>query len=103
MPVSSRSRYQGQTPHEAPGANNEKHATIGIRALPELTDPTRKHVVTGAETLESIAWRYLGSSDGWWRIADTGPLIFPLDLRPGDVVAIPFSSNPGRIVRDRRF
>lgn len=103
MPVSSRSRYYPLTPHEAPDASGEVHATVGIRPISATTAPTRKHVITGVESIESLAWRYLGTSEGWWRIVDTGPLVFPLDLRAGDVIAVPLSANPGRVVRDRRF
>jgi len=48
-----------------------------------------EHTVVGRETLESIAFRYYGREDLWWRIADANPGRFPLDWAAGDVVRIP--------------
>ena len=105
MPVSLTSRYAHTSVYEATGADGQPRAAIGIRPSPEAPDPGRiyRHVVTGVETVEFLAWRYYGSSESWWRIADANPLVFPLDLPTGAAVAVPAAEDVGRVFRDRRF
>ncbi|MGY1694624.1 hypothetical protein ACI780_06875 [Geodermatophilus sp. SYSU D00814] len=61
--------------------------------------------MSGLEDLEYLAWRLLGSSESWWRIADANPLAFPLDLRPGDTltVAVAADAGTGQVDRERVF
>lgn len=105
MPVSIGSRYQGLPVYEAADAEGDPAATIAVRptpAPPPVT-ATYQHVVSGAETVEYLAWRYYGSSAAWWRIADANPAIFPLDLQTGATVSVPTGEDIGRVVRTRRF
>lgn len=62
---------------------------------------TVPHVVTGLDTMESIAARYYARSEAWWHIADTNPARFPLDLHPGEQLQLPQSSGVGRVLRTR--
>ncbi len=106
MPVSLRSRYAKAPVYEAPDSAGETHATIGIRISappPGPGDAAYRHIVAGAETIEYLAYRYFGTSDAWWRIADANGLVFPLDLPTGAAVVIPPAPELGRVVRDRRF
>jgi hypothetical protein len=104
MPVTNTSRYFGLAVYEAEGADGVSHPTVPIRPSPP---PPRenfyRHPLTGVEDIEYLAWRFFGSSDSWWRIAEANQLIFPLDLRPGMTVAIPSPGEVGRVVRTRRF
>jgi hypothetical protein len=105
MPVGLRSRYAGLAVEQAPDASGELRALIPIRRH-EGVDTTAgryRHVVTGAETVEYLAWRYQGSSDEWWRVADANPLRFPLDWRTGETVLVAGQATPGLVLRDRRF
>jgi hypothetical protein len=36
-------------------------------------------------------------------VADANPAVFPLDLKPGTVLAIPTDASPGRVERTRSF
>ena len=105
MPVSSSSRYATETPYDAPGIDGAPHPTLGIRrtspVTPDIT--SYRHIMTGVETVEYLAWRYYGSSPDWWRVADVNPLVFPLDLPPGAAVIIPTTTNVGQVVRNRSF
>lgn len=105
MPVSPRSRYRGIPVFDAPDADGRSHPTVGIRPShrPRTGPPPFRHVVTAGETLEFLAWRYYGSSDAWWRIADANPNRFPFDLVPGETLVIPEAGDVGRVKRSRRF
>jgi nucleoid-associated protein YgaU len=103
MPVPINSRYASLPIHDAPAPDGTTHPTIGLRPPPDPSGGPFKHRVVGGETIESIANRYLGSSDAWWRIADANPLVFPMDLTPGQMLVIPDGSSPRRVSRSRRL
>lgn len=104
MPVSSRSRYAQQPVHRVEDASGEEHEAISIRPPPVPPGPSgaTQHQVSGLESLEYLGWRYFGSSESWWRIADANPLAFPLDLFPGAKVSIPATADAGRVQRTRK-
>ncbi|HEX8150648.1 MAG TPA: hypothetical protein VF591_25915 [Pyrinomonadaceae bacterium] len=105
MPVSNTSRYFGLDVYDAEDDSGVSRPTVSIR--PTTTPPRNavfyRHPLTGLEDIEYLAWRFFGSSDSWWRIAEANPLVFPLDLRPGMTVNVPAPGDVGRIVRTRRF
>lgn len=105
MPVSIGSRYQSLPIYEAADAEGEINATIGLRPTPPppQTVEVYQHILSGAENVEYLAWRYYGTSTAWWRIADALPVIFPLDIPTGATVSIPSGEDIGRVIRTRRF
>lgn len=104
MPVPLNSRYHGLPVHDAPGADGTERPAVAIRPGPsEPTEAAYNHLLTGAEGMEYLAWRFFGSSQAWWRIADANPLVFPTDLRPGTALAIPGAADVGRVRRTRSF
>lgn len=105
MPVSPTSRYFGLPVNAVADSTGQTHSAIAIRPHePPPADAFRyRHVVTGAEDIEYLAWRYLGDSRQWWRIAEANAPMFPLDVRPGLSLAIAMTDQVGRIVRDRTF
>lgn len=106
MTVSARSRHARLALLQAADADGTTHTCLPIRRHAGVPAGAARytHLVTGAESLEYLAWRYQGSSEGWWRVADANPLRFPLDWRPGDQVEVASSSSaPGLVERDRRF
>jgi len=105
MPPGIRSRYRPLGIHDASDAAGSAHPTIPIRrhAPPPGQAVLYRHRVTGAEDIEYLAWRFLGDGESWWRIADENPVRFPLDLRPGDAVAIASRQDVGFVTRDRTF
>jgi nucleoid-associated protein YgaU len=81
------------------------HATIPARPRPRQEADTSPyfHTLVAGETIEQLAWRYLGSSDAWWQIADANPTQFPTAFEPGAVVAVPTSASTGQVERTRPF
>jgi hypothetical protein len=48
-----------------------------------------EHVVADGDRPDLLAFRYLGSADQWWRIADANPVLDPREL----------TATPGRRLR----
>ena len=105
MPVSNTSRYFGLDVYDAEDADGVTHPTVSIRPSTPLPQNTTfyRHPITGVEDIEYVAFRFFGSSDSWWRIAEANELFFPLDLKPGMTINVPAPGDVGRIVRTRRF
>ena len=103
MPVPITSRYRTAEVFDAPDSSGTMHPTVGIRRSGRSTETGYQHRVTGVEDLEYLSWRYLGDSESWWRLAETGPVRFALDLAPGDVVALPAGGGPRPLSRGRVF
>jgi hypothetical protein len=91
MAVSINSRYHALGTVLAPGNDGVLRPTVPIlrHERGELEATPYRHRVTGMEDIEYLAWRFGGSSEDWWRVADGNPLAFPLDLRPGDALIVP--------------
>jgi Phage Tail Protein X len=48
------------------------------------------HVVSGAETIDGLAYAYFGDATQWWQIADINPEILDWNnLTPGTTIRIP--------------
>lgn len=105
MPVNARSRYAPPAVMTAPDAHGDSHALLPIRRFQSTNEANARfaHLLTGNESLEYLAWRYQGSSESWWRVADANALRFPLDWRPGEQLQVAATGSPGLVVRDRRF
>ena len=105
MPPGLRSRYRGLPVATEPDAAGVWHAAIPARPVPP-PDPTATpyyHTVVAGETIELLAFRYLGSSDAWWLIADANPPGAAWALEPGTQLVIPTDAAPGRVERTRSF
>ena len=108
MAVPITSRYRSLGIQEAPDAAGVQHPAVPIlRHSPSAIDPRQtqyRHRITGTEGIEYLAFRFYGNSESWWRIADANPVQFPLDVRPGDAVAVPSGDEAARTEdRSRNF
>jgi len=105
MALSPSSRYKGLSVYTATDSHGVSHPAVGLRPHDaSLADePLVQHRLTATEDVESLAHRYYGSSEAWWRIADANPRRFPWDWEPGAAIRIPGSAEIGRIERTRRF
>jgi hypothetical protein len=56
---------------------------------PDSFTTMAEHVVVDGDRPDLLAFRYLGSADQWWRIADANPVLDPGEL----------TGTPGRHVR----
>ena len=103
MAVNVRSRHFSLQPLDAPGDDGPVPHLPSRPQPPLPTAAPVNHVITGADSLELLAWRYYGRSTAWWHIADANPLAFPLDYRPGQRVTLPEPTSVGRVLRTRAF
>jgi hypothetical protein len=102
--LSPGSRYGGLTTYVAPASDGAARPTVAARPVPPPTSQTSYlHTLIAGESLESLAYRFLGSSELWWQIADANPVAFPSELAPGALVAIPTGQSAGLVVRTRTF
>jgi nucleoid-associated protein YgaU len=72
---------------------------------PPISAEVARHQVKQGEEIDLLAQRFYGDEGLWWRILDANPLIYPLDIQPGDVLRVP-TPGPGpatRVTRARRF
>jgi hypothetical protein len=103
MPVDVTSRYWPLQAYQAPGTDGPV-STLPLRPNDEVTQADLvNHRVSGLETVEYLSWRYYGRSAAWWRIADSNPIAFPLDYRPGATVRVAPAGSINRVLRTRTF
>jgi hypothetical protein len=62
-----------------------------------------RHRLSQDEPLDLLAQQLLGSERLWWRLLDANPLVYPLDLRPGDILDVPEPGPATRVTRARSF
>jgi hypothetical protein len=104
MAIQADSRYIGLALKRAAGPSGEPRLTLELRLQrPRADAPVTRHRVVQGELIDALAARYLGDERLWWRILDANPAVYPLDLSPGDVIAIPAPAGATRAVRARRF
>lgn len=105
MPVGITSRYYKTVTYIADDARGVTHPTIGIRPStpPGAGVTIYRHLVSGLETIEYLAWRYYGASSLWWRIAEANDVNYPFDLPIGSSINIPGVNDLGTVVRNRSF
>jgi hypothetical protein len=103
MPPSPDSRFATLPMLQVVAPDGGTRTVVALRLeLPELESPTRHQVVQG-EGLDLVALRLLGGEDLWWRILDANPAVYPLDIGPGAVLAIPEPGPATQITRARSF
>jgi hypothetical protein len=105
MPIGPRSRYQGLPVIDARDAKGASHPTVALRLLApqDALAVHFQHTIAGLQPIEYLAYKYFGTSDAWWRIADANATRFPLDWGPTETVNIPAGQQVGLVVRTRRF
>jgi hypothetical protein len=103
MPVSATSRYQGLPVLQVEDARRGPQPAIALRPPPDPVTTPLQHQAAALDNLELLSWQYLGQSDSFWRIADANPLRFPFELRPGEKLSIPATSDPTLVTRSRKF
>ena len=105
MPVKPDSRFS-QLPLlrvQAPDGSPRQVVSLRlVRTLPEGS--VAQHMVKQSESVDSLARRFYGSERLWWRLLDANPVLYPLDLKAGDVLDVPAPSTAAtRVTRARKF
>lgn len=97
---SERSRYAGQPTRErtTPDGRRTVYVVPRMTPPPEALAVGTRIVATDSDRLDGLAWRHLGTPEGWWMIADANRAMHPGEVlaEPGREVAIPL---PGSKVR----
>lgn len=84
------SRYERTVIGFAPDHNGEYRQTMFVS--PHKGNPVRfrEYVVKVGDRIDVLAYKHLGDSRKWWRIANLNPgVLSPALLRPGTVIRIP--------------
>ena len=104
MPVTPDSRFAALALHSVLAPDGSERQVIALRLERERAAllPAR-HRVTRDEPLDLLARRLLGDEGLWWRILDATPVVYPLDLEPGDLLSLPAPGPATRVTRARSF
>ncbi|MGK7890127.1 MAG: hypothetical protein AB4042_12400 [Leptolyngbyaceae cyanobacterium] len=104
MPVKPDSRYANLPilKTTAPDGTTRQAFALRLRKQQTTRHATRHQVIQG-EGIDLLAQRLYGDERLWWRILDANPIVYPLDIQPGDVLNLPAPGPATRITRARRF
>jgi hypothetical protein len=85
------SRYYGidTAVYTTPDGTEVPYLRRRLLSRPDSFTLLAEHVVVEGDRPDLLAFRYLGSADPWWRIADANPVFDPREL----------TATPGRLVR----
>ena len=104
MPVTPDSRFAGLPILEvlAPDGTTRHVVALRIGRLPAPQSRAPVRVRQGDE-IDLLAQRYLGNERLWCRILDVNPLVYPLDIAPGDPLNLPAVGPATAVIRSRSF
>ena len=104
MPVKPDSRFSALPVLRAVAADGSVRQVVALRLIRRQDeDGIERHRVRQGEAIDLLANLFYGSDRLWWRILDANPLVYPLDIEPGDVLNIPSAVTATRVTRARRF
>lgn len=98
---SERSRYADQPTRErtTPDGRRVVYVLPRITPHPETLTAGVRLVATDSDRLDGLAWRSLGTPEGWWLIADANRAMHPDEVlaEPGRELSIPLPGPKGRV------
>lgn len=104
MPVHPDSRYATLPVLTVRAPDGSDRQVVALRLTrARVGELARRHRVTQDEPLDLLARRLYGAEGLWWRILDANPVRYPLDLEPGDLLALPEQAPATRVTRARSF
>ena len=103
MPVPPSSRFAESPVLQVTAPDGSTRQVIALRLIRPALQATDRHRVSQDEPLDLLARRLYGDEGLWWRILDANPLLYPLDIVPGQVLAIPGAGPATRVTRARTF
>jgi hypothetical protein len=103
MPVKPDSRFAMLPIHPAPAPDGSTRLVVALRLTTPPLPIAVRHRLRHGEQVDLLARKFFGDERLWWRILDANPLIYPLELEPGAILAIPASASATRVTRARTF
>jgi nucleoid-associated protein YgaU len=104
MPIKPDSRFAQLPMLEVKAPDGSRRQVIALRLVRSLPEgKVAQHLTKQSESIDLLARRFYGSERLWWRILDANPVLYPLDIRPGDVLNVPASGPATRVTRARKF
>jgi nucleoid-associated protein YgaU len=104
MPVKPDSRFARLPVLEVVTPDGKPRRVIALRlVVPPVSSTTTQHLVIQGEAIDLLARRFYGDEKIWWRILDANPVVYPLDIKPGDVLNLPAPGPITRATRARSF
>ena len=104
MPVAPDSRFARLPMRAVTTPDGSQRTVVELRLQGQVTDATAaSYRVRAGDSIDFLARRFYGDEHLWWRILDANPTVYPLDLKPGDVLDVPDPGSATTITRARRF
>jgi hypothetical protein len=103
VPVPPDSRFASLPILEVDAPDGSRRLVLALPLDRPRLPVAGRHRLTQAEPLDLLARRLFGSERLWWRLLDANPLVYPLDLEPGDVLDVPSPGPATRVTRARSF
>ncbi|HEX8073051.1 MAG TPA: hypothetical protein VF546_24100 [Pyrinomonadaceae bacterium] len=104
MPVKPDSRFAKLPVLRVRAPDGTVRAVVALRLVPDTPPGARaRHRVGAGEELDQLARRFYGNERLWWRILDANPVVYPLDIKPGDELTLPPAGAATRTTRARKF
>jgi phage tail protein X len=104
MPVQPDSRYANLPLLAVTAPDGSQRNVVELRLQGQVTGvQTTAYRVLRGDVVDLVARRFYGDEDIWWRILDANPLVYPLDIKAGDVLQLPTPGAATAITRARRF
>ncbi|MFF0445271.1 tail protein X [Streptomyces sp. NPDC004609] len=103
MTPAAGSRFTGLPTLTVTAPDGTTRRVVALRIERRLEDTASPYRLADGEGLDLLARRFYGTESLWWRILDANPIVFPLDLRAGDVLNMPNPAPATRTTRARDF
>lgn len=104
MPVKPNSRFAHLPVLQAVAPDGTSRRVIALRLeRPAVGGDVTRYRVTQGEAIDLLTRRFYGDERLWWRVLDANPVIYPLDIEPGEVLDVPAPGPATRITRARKF
>lgn len=104
MPVKADSRFAKLKVVDTVAPDGSPRRVIALPLGPRQIGPiVARHRVSAGEQIDLLAHRFYGDERLYDRLLDANPLVYPLDLVPGDVLDVPGAGPVTRATRARKF
>ncbi len=103
MPPARGCRLAGLPVLAALAPDGTSRPVVSLRLLGTQPAGARAERVMPGDGIDLVARRRLGDERLWWRVLDANPVRHPLDLAPGELLALPDVEQATRASRARGF